>query len=116
MAETKAAVKLGFLVSAAAAALTMPGGSGGFGEWNGGGCGVCACVAMGLVRSRVMVGTGAKVDIVGRKFAGRASRFAGRTPPSALRAAPESSIVAAADVVDAIGLATGGSGWLCSPS
>lgn len=36
--------------------------------------------------------------------------------PSALDMEPESSIFAAAEVVEAIAMAAGGSGWLCVPS
>lgn len=36
--------------------------------------------------------------------------------PSLLDMEPESSILAAAEVVDAIAMAAGGSGWLCVPS
>ena len=36
--------------------------------------------------------------------------------PSALGMAPESSMFAAAEVVDAIAMAAGGNGWLCVPS
>lgn len=44
-----------------------------------------------------------------------ASKF-GFIIPSALDMEPESSIFAAAEVVEAIAMAAGGSGWLCVPS
>lgn len=44
-----------------------------------------------------------------------ASKF-GFIIPSALDMEPERSIFAAAEVVDAIAMAAGGSGWLCVPS
>lgn len=75
----------------------------------------------GRVRSRVTVGNGAEAESVA-KLAGEqgsvallASKF-GFTSPSPLGIDPESSIDAAADVVDAIAMAAGGSGWLCCPS
>lgn len=71
------------------------------------------------VRSNVTVGNGAEAEIVAmldeqgsivlaRKF--------GFISPSALDMDPESSMFAAADVVDAMAIAAGGSGWLWVPS
>lgn len=71
------------------------------------------------VRSSVTVGNGAEAEmlamldehgstVLARKF--------GFINPSALDIEPDRSIVAAAVVVDAIGIAAGGSGWLCLPS
>lgn len=44
-----------------------------------------------------------------------ASMFGFRIP-SALDMEPDSSILAAAEVVDAMAMAAGGRGWLCVPS
>ena len=66
------------------------------------------------------VGNGAEAEMVAMldDDIGRmalASRF-GFMIPSPLDMDPESSILAAAEVVDAIAIAAGGSGWLCAPS
>lgn len=66
-----------------------------------------------------MVGNGAEAERVAMFCEqGRAalSNMLGLSRPSALGIDPERSIEAAADVVDAIALAVGGSGWLCCPS
>jgi len=82
------------------------GGSGGFWSWRG--LGLC-------VRSNVTVGNGADADIVamldeqGSMFRAKKFEF---ISPSALDIEPDRSIVAAADVVDAIATAAGGNGWL----
>lgn len=75
----------------------------------------------GRVRSRVTVGNGAEAERVAKLGAQEAvvllaSKLFGVTSPSALGIDPESSIDAAADVVDAMATAAGGSGWLCWPS
>lgn len=61
------------------------------------------------------VGNGAEADIVA--MLGEHGRIAlaiklGFISPSALVMEPESSMFAAADVVEAIAMAVGGSGWL----
>lgn len=71
------------------------------------------------VRSNVTVGNGADAEIVAMlDEPGRIAlaRIFGFISPSALDMDPESSILAAADVVDAIAMAAGGSGWLWFPS
>lgn len=73
----------------------------------------------GAVRSNVTVGKGADAEMVAMldehgKIA-LASRFEFITP-SPLDIDPESNIVAAAVVVDAIVIAAGGSGWVWLPS
>ena len=69
------------------------------------------------MRSNVTVGNGAEAE--------RETKFGESIPfgrifefiiPSALGIDPESSIDAAAAVVDAIAMAAGGSGWLWFPS
>lgn len=65
------------------------------------------------------VGNGADAEIVAMlEEHGRIvlARKLGFMIPSALDIEPESSMVAAADVVDAIAMAAGGSGWLWFPS
>ena len=65
------------------------------------------------------VGNGAEAEIVAMlEFEGKIARARklGFISPSALDIEPESSIFAAADVVDAIAMAAGGSGWLWVPS
>lgn len=67
------------------------------------------------VRSNVTVGNGAEADMVamldehGRRVLARKFEF---IRPSALGIDPESNILAAEDVVDAIAIAAGGNGWL----
>ena len=67
------------------------------------------------VRSNVTVGNGAVADIVarleehGRRVLVRKFEF---MSPSALDMEPDSNILAADDVVDAIAMAAGGRGWL----
>ena len=77
-------------------------------------------VVVGLcVRSNVTVGNGAEAESVAMlEEHGRialASKF-GFIIPSALDIEPESNMLAAAAVVDAMATAAGGSGWLCVPS
>lgn len=73
------------------------------------------------MRSNVTVGNGAEAESVaklGGQF-GRAllaRKLFELIRPSALGIEPDSSIDAAADVVDAIAIAAGGSGWLWWPS
>lgn len=65
------------------------------------------------------VGKGAEAEIVAMlEEQGRTAlaRKLGFIIPSALGMEPESSILAAAEVVDAIAMAAGGSGWLWVPS
>lgn len=76
--------------------------------------GLCTCVVFGLwVRSNVTVGNGAEAEIVAiLDEHGRialASKF-GFINPSALDIEPDSSILAAAVVVEAIAMAAGGKG------
>lgn len=67
------------------------------------------------MRSNVTVGNGAEADMLamldehGRTVLARKLELIG---PSALGIDPDTSIDAAAEVVDAIGMAAGGSGWL----
>lgn len=75
------------------------------------------------VKSNVTVGNGAEAERVaklGGQAAGRmvlAKKFELINPgPSKLVIEPESSIEAAADVVEAMAIAAGGSGWLWLPS
>lgn len=88
----------------------------GKGTWNCAG-GLWNCRGFVLfVRSNVTVGNGAEAEIVAMLdeqpgSIARASRL-GFIIPSALDIDPESSIVAAAVVVDAIVIAAGGRGWL----
>lgn len=78
----------------------------GGGFWNCKGLGCC-------VRSNVTVGNGAEAEIVamfdehGRMVLARKFGFIN---PSALDIEPERSILAAAEVVDAMAMAAGGSG------
>lgn len=71
------------------------------------------------MRSRVTVGKGAEAEIVamldehGRMVLARKFVF---ITPSALGMEPERSMFAAAEVVDAMAMAAGGSGWLWVPS
>lgn len=71
------------------------------------------------VRSNVTVGNGAEADIVamleehGRSVLVRKFGF---IIPSALDMDPDSNILAADEVVDAIATAAGGKGWLWFPS
>lgn len=71
------------------------------------------------MRSNVTVGKGAEADMVAMlEEHGRialASKFWFMIP-SALGIDPESNMLAAAAVVDAIAIAAGGSGWLWLPS
>jgi len=71
------------------------------------------------VRSNVTVGNGAEAESVAMLVEqGRialANKF-GVIIPSALDIDPDSNMLAAAEVVDAIAIAAGGSGWLCVPS
>lgn len=71
------------------------------------------------MRSNVTVGNGAEAESVAMLVEqGRialANKF-GVMIPSALDIEPDSNILAAAEVVDAIAIAAGGSGWLCVPS
>ena len=67
------------------------------------------------MRSNVTVGNGAEAERV-TKFGEQAGRIFEFIIPSALVIDPESIIDAAADVVDAIAMAAGGSGWLWFPS
>jgi len=71
------------------------------------------------VRSKVTVGNGAEAESVAMLVEqGRialASKL-GFITPSALDIDPDSNMVAAAAVVDAMAIAAGGSGWLCVPS
>lgn len=74
------------------------------------------CKGLGdCVRSNVTVGNGAEVEMVamleeqGRSVLARKFEF---IMPSALGIEPESSILAADDVVEAIAMAVGGNGWL----
>lgn len=71
------------------------------------------------VRSNVTVGKGAEAEIVampaGRKALARKLELfisAATDAPSALGIDPDRSILAAEEVVDAIAIAAGGSGWL----
>jgi len=71
------------------------------------------------VRSKVTVGNGAEADSVAmlelQGIIALASKL-GFIIPSALDIDPESNMLAAAVVVDAMAIAAGGSGWLCVPS
>ena len=71
------------------------------------------------MRSKVTVGNGAEAESVAMLVEqGRialASKL-GFITPSALDIDPDSNMVAAAAVVDAMAIAAGGSGWLCVPS
>lgn len=79
-----------------------------------------SCNGLGVwVRSKVTVGNGAAADsvamleeqgniVLARKF--------GFISPSELDIDPERSMLAAADVVDAMAIAAGGRGWLWFPS
>lgn len=78
------------------------------------------CRGLGdCVRSSVTVGNGAEAEIVamleeqGRSVLARKLEF---IRPSALGIDPESSILAADDVVEAMAIAAGGNGWLWLPS
>lgn len=67
------------------------------------------------VRSNVTVGNGADADIVAKLDAQGIAVLARKLEfnnPSVLDMDPERSIEAAAEVVDAIATAAGGSGWL----
>ena len=74
------------------------------------------------VRSSVTVGNGADAEMVamldehGSTVRARKLELMSPAAPSALGMDPDRSIDAAADVVDAIAIAAGGSGWLCVPS
>ena len=71
------------------------------------------------VRSNVTVGNGAEAEIVAMlEEHGRMAlaRKLGFIRPSADDTEPERSILAAAEVVEAIVTAAGGRGWLCVPS
>ena len=71
------------------------------------------------VRSRVTVGKGAEAEIVamldehGRMVLARKFGF---MSPSPLGIEPDKSMLAAAEVVEAMAMAAGGSGWLWLPS
>lgn len=72
------------------------------------------------MRSKVTVGNGADADIVAM-FDDEQGKIVlakklGFISPSALDIEPDSNILAAAEVVDAIAMAAGGSGWLWFPS
>lgn len=72
------------------------------------------------MRSKVTVGNGADADIVAM-FDDEQGKIVlakklGFISPSALDIEPDNSILAAAEVVDAIAIAAGGSGWLWFPS
>lgn len=71
------------------------------------------------MRSKVTVGNGAEADSVAmlelQGIIALASKL-GFIIPSALDIDPESNMLAAAVVVDAMAIAAGGSGWLCVPS
>lgn len=72
------------------------------------------------MRSKVTVGNGADAESVAMldDEQGKivlAKKF-GLTNPSVLDIDPESSMLAAADVVDAMAIAAGGRGWLWFPS
>lgn len=101
----------------------------GIGTWNcPGACGRATFSGMALgapggawVRSSVTVGNGADAEMVAmldeHGSTVRARKLELMSPaPSALGMEPESSMDAAADVVDAMAMAAGGSGWLCVPS
>lgn len=90
------------------------------GSWNWGSVVLWYCNGLGvLVRSNVTVGNGAEAEMVAMLDEhGRialASKL-GFINPSPLDIEPESNIVAAAVVVDAMAIAAGGSGWLWFPS
>lgn len=72
------------------------------------------------VRSSVMVGNGAEAERVAmfceEGSATLSNKLWSIRPSDELDFDPERSIEAAADVVDAIACAVGGSGWLCCPS
>ena len=82
----------------------------GLGRWTG----------LGLwVRSNVTVGNGAEAEIVAMlEEHGRIAlaRKLGFIRPSADDMEPERSMLAAAEVVEAIAMAAGGRGWLWVPS
>lgn len=103
----------------------------GSGTWNGAGAGASGRAALSgtalgapggpWVRSSVTVGNGAEAEMVAmldeHGSTVRARKLEFMSPaPSALGMEPDSSMDAAADVVDAIAIAAGGSGWLCVPS
>lgn len=72
------------------------------------------------MRSKVTVGNGADADIVAM-FDDEQGKIVlakklGFISPSALDIEPDNNILAAAEVVDAIAMAAGGSGWLWFPS
>lgn len=82
--------------------------------------GLWNCNGLGeWVRSNVTVGKGAEAEIVamldeqGKRVLAKKLGF---ISPSELDIEPESSMPTAADVVDAIAIAAGGSGWLWFPS
>lgn len=67
----------------------------------------------------MIVGNGAeaeRVTMLREQGSATPSNIVGFIKPSALGIDPERSIVAAADVLDAIPLAAGGRAWLCCPS
>lgn len=71
------------------------------------------------VKSKVTVGNGAEAEMVAMlDEQGRIvlARKLGFINPSPLGIDPDKSMLAAADVVDAIAIAAGGSGWLWLPS
>jgi len=82
--------------------------------------GLWNCNGLGeWVRSNVTVGKGAEADMVamfdeqGKRVLAKKLGF---ISPSELDIDPDSSIPTAADVVDAMAIAAGGSGWLWLPS
>lgn len=71
------------------------------------------------MRSNVTVGNGAEAEMVAMLEVEGSIVLAKKLAfinPSVLDIEPERSIDAAAEVVDAIAAAAGGSGWLCVPS
>lgn len=71
------------------------------------------------MRSNVTVGKGAEAEIVAmldEQGSIALARKLGFISPSELGIDPESSMLAAAEVVDAMAIAAGGSGWLWVPS
>lgn len=78
--------------------------------------GLWCCKGLGdWVRSNVTVGNGAEAEIVAMLEEHGSmvlARKLGFIRPSALDIDPDSSILAADEVVDAIAMAAGGNGWL----
>jgi hypothetical protein len=91
----------------------------GRGTWNCGGGRAAAFGGGPLVRSSVTVGKGAEAEMVAmleEQGSTVRARKLEATLPSALGMDPESSMEAAAEVVEAMAMAAGGSGWLWVPS